>query len=137
MEAAAWYIAFSNVCMVQAGSFRIRSMLVSSHILYWTKFRVVLRVSNNTELVGTGTARHHLVDVCGMMCQKKFPDKNVMVICHGHTKQLNLGANVITEITENVCGCPTAVHTPNPTSWTLHASKDIRREPWIPRLNCK
>jgi hypothetical protein len=76
---------------------------------------VVLRASNNTELAGTGTACHHLVDVRSMMCRQIVPDKNAMVICHGHTKQLDLGANVITEITENVCGCPTAMHTPNPT----------------------
>ncbi len=84
-------------------------------IFDWTKLRVVLQASNNTELAGTGTARHRLVDICSVMCQQIVTDKNAMVICHGHTKQLDLGANVITEITENVCGCPTAVHTPNPT----------------------
>ena len=60
-----------------------------------------------------------------------------MVVCPLDPKLLNLRANVITEITENVHCCPTAVHTPNPMPRTLHTSEDMLGEPRIPRLDRK
>jgi hypothetical protein len=60
-----------------------------------------------------------------------------MVVCPLDPKLLNLRANIIAEITENVGCCPTAVHTPNPTPRMLHTSKDMLGEPRIPRLDCE
>jgi hypothetical protein len=102
----------------------------------WSEFEVVLLwTSDNAELAGTTTACHGLVHICQVMSRQVVPNKNAMVICPLDPKLLNLRANVIAEITENVGCCPTAVHTPNLTPRTLHTSKDMLGEPRIPRLD--
>ena len=106
-------------------------------IFYGSEFGVVLRTSNDAELAGTITAPHSLVHICRVMSRQVVPNKNTMVVRPLDPKLLNLGTNVITEITKNVGCCPTAMHTPNPTPRTLHTSEDVRGEPWIPRLDCK
>jgi hypothetical protein len=106
-------------------------------IFGWSEFGVVLRTSNDAESAGTITARHGLVHICRVMCRQVVPNKNAMVVHPLNPKLLNLGTNMITEITKNVGCCPTAMYTPNPMSRTLHTSKDVRGEPRIPRLNCK
>jgi hypothetical protein len=106
-------------------------------IFDWSKFGVVLWTSDDAELAGTITARHGLVHIRQVISRQVVPNKNVMVVHPLDPKLLNLGANVITEITKNVGCCPTAVYTPNPTLRTLHSSKDVQGEPRIPRLNRK
>ncbi len=98
---------------------------------------MVLWTSNNTELAETSTASHCLMNVHGVVCSQIIPQKNEMVVHHGHTKLLNLQAYVVTKIVENVDCCANAVHAPNPTLRMLYTSTDMWREPWIPRLNCK
>ena len=104
-------------------------------IFYRSEFGVVLRTSDDAESAGTVTARHGLMHICRVMSRQVVPNKNTMVIRPLDSILLNLGANVITEITKNVGCCPTAVHAPNPTPRTLHTSEDVRGEPRIPWLN--
>jgi hypothetical protein len=94
-------------------------------IFNWSKFGVVLWTSDNAESAGTITACHGLVHICQVMSRQVVPNKNAMVVCPLDPKLLNLRANVIAEITENVGCCPTALHTPNPTPMTLHTSEDM------------
>jgi hypothetical protein len=100
------------------------------------KYRVVLRASNNTELAGTGTARHHLVNVHGVVLSQIIQDKNAMVIRNGHTKLLDLGANMVTEIVKNIDCCANVLQALNPMLMPLYTSTDQWGEPWVPWLNC-
>ena len=104
-------------------------------IFDWSEFGVVLRTSDDAELAGTITTHHRLVHICRVMSRQVVPNKNAMVVCPLDPKLLNLRANVIAEITENVGCCPTAMHTPSPTPRMLHTSEDMLGEPRIPRLD--
>ena len=100
-------------------------------------FGMILRPSNDAKPTRTLAPRDRLMDVRGVMRSQVVPNKNAMVVCPLDPKLLNLRANVIAEITENVGCCPTAMHTPNPTPRALNTPTDVRRKPWIPRFDCE
>ena len=100
-------------------------------------FGMILPPSNDAKPTRNLAPRDRLMDVRGVMRSQFVPNKNPVVVRSLHSILLYLRANVVAKITENVDCCPTALDTPNPTPRTLNTPTEVRRKPWIPRLDCK
>ncbi len=101
-------------------------------VLNWPIHRMILRPSNDAKPTRTLPYRDRLMDVRGVMRRRVVPNKNPVVVRPLHSELLDLRANVVTEIPEDVVCCPHTLDTPNPTSRTLNTPTDLRRKSWIP-----
>ncbi len=77
------------------------------------------------------------MNICAEMCSKVIPNKYSVKVSAWDIVRLNIAANIITKIMENIGGGANGTQTSDPMLRALNASSSIWRKSWIPWLDCK
>ena len=100
-------------------------------------FWVVLGSCNNRKPSRTSTPCHCLMNICCMMSSQVVPHQDSMIISTIVSVCFDIRADMVTEITEDVCCCPYRAYTPNPSSRILDAASNMWSKICVPGFNCK
>jgi hypothetical protein len=82
-------------------------------------------------------ACHRVVNLHAEMCSKVIPHENFVEVGAWDIVCLNIIANIIMKITENVGGGANGTQTSDPMSRVLNTPTSAWRKSWIPLLECK
>jgi hypothetical protein len=92
---------------------------------------------DNGKIARANPAHHHVMNICAEMHSKVVLNEYSVKVCAWDVVCLNIAANIITIITENIGGGANSVQTSDPLSRALITSTSIQRKSWVPWLDCK
>jgi hypothetical protein len=100
-------------------------------------FRMVRWPQDNGKIARANMARHLVMNIGTEMRSKVVPNQYSVKVSARDIVCLNIAANIITKITENIGVCANGVQTCDPTLRVLNTSMSIWRKSWVPWLDCK
>jgi hypothetical protein len=121
------------VLLLQPNLFHYLTNFVFNEAIFW----MVQWLRDNGKIARADTARHHVIIICTQMCSKVVPNQYSVKVRAWGIVRLNIAANIITKITENIGGCANLAQTSDPMLRVLNTSTSIQRKSWVPWLNCK
>ena len=108
------------------------------HLTYFVLNRAIFwmirRPWDNGEIAGTDTVCHRVVDVHTVMCGEVVPDKYSMKVGAGDIVRLNIPADIIAKVSEDINYCSNSTPALDPSSRSLNASSNMWSQGRIPRL---